>query len=755
MVRIFDGLSKFGLFAILTIFVFAATSTISPGNAQKAAVPAKSSATTAAPKSGPVTPDALVSRLSDEEVRRMLLERLETSSPQGASGREEFNPAVIIYRLQRDLGTLSAELDAIFSSVVELPEIFPRAWRQFTADRKDGGVVWFFFALAISMGFGYLAERAVRTGLLQRQISAFGDKRPDGTRGRAAQLGAMLVTRVALLMVFIAVATTVFLLFFDDGTKDRITFFFYLTATGIFRLSGALSQTFHAPRFPSLRLPKYSDEDAASLHATALITVGFGAFAFFTCALFGTLGVNGEVHELFLILVGTGTTGLLVWSIAKGRAAISSDIAAGALEGTARRTFADLWPWIFAGISIVMWIGLVVTELLRDFVPYGAALFTIGVMAVVPSIDALLVRDTQRLQDAGDDVLSAVARGARLALLAVVVVALSSAWRINPMQMAEAGIGGQFAGAMLQVTLTLLVAYVIWQSLQIYIDRKIAEEDAEMAASGVDPGEMEIGGTGLSRMRTLLPLCRKTVQITLFVIVTMIVLASLGVDIAPILAGAGVVGLAIGFGSQTLVRDIVSGAFFLIDDAFRLGEYIDVGDVKGTVEKMSVRSLRLRHHRGAVHTVPFGEIKTLTNYSRDWAIMKLKFRVPFDTDVRKVKRIFKQIGQELLEHPELADDFIQPFKSQGVMEVDDYGLVLRAKFMSKPGRQFMIRKEAYILVQAAFEEHGIDFAKPEVRVVVGDDDDDRNENDSEKSVATVAAAGAAARIATAPRPVEQ
>lgn len=389
-----------------------------------------------------------------------------------------------------------------------------------------------------------------------------------------------------------------------------------------------------------------------------------------------------------------------------------------------------------------IWCDLVVTELLYEFVPYGAALFTIAVMAVVPSLDALLSRETVRHEQADETVNSAIARGARLLLLVLTVVALSAAWRINPFAMAGSGLGADISGAVLQVTVALLVAYVIWQTIKIFIDRKIAEEDAEMAALGIEPGEMEMGGEGMSRMRTLLPLFRRTVQIILGVIVVMIVLAALGVEIGPVLAGAGVVGLAIGFGSQALIRDIVSGAFFLIDDAFRLGEYIDVGEVKGTVEKMSVRSLRLRHHRGAVHTVPFGEVKTLTNYSRDWAIMKLKFRVPFDADVRQVKKIFKKIGAELMEHPEIGEDFIQPFKSQGVLEVDDYGLVIRAKFMSKPGKQFMIRKEAYIAVQNAFAEHGIEFARPEVRVVVDGDEDD------EEDKAKAAAAGAAARTAT-------
>ncbi len=101
-------------------------------------------------------------------------------------------------------------------------------------------------------------------------------------------------------------------------------------------------------------------------------------------------------------------------------------------------------------------------------------------------------------------------------------------------------------------------------------------------------------------------------------------------------------GIAVGFGAQTLVRDVVSGLFFLMDDAFRKGEYVDIGKVKGTVEGINVRSLVLRHHLGILHTVPYGEISYLSNYSRDWVIVKMEFRVPTDTDVNKVKKIFKQ-----------------------------------------------------------------------------------------------------------------
>lgn len=254
-------------------------------------------------------------------------------------------------------------------------------------------------------------------------------------------------------------------------------------------------------------------------------------------------------------------------------------------------------------------------------------------------------------------------------------------------------------------------------------DRKLAREQT---AAGLDLNSDEamvgeVGGQGGSRLSTVLPLVLGVVQVTIIVLTVLLALAQIGIDITPLLAGAGIVGLAIGFGAQALVRDVVSGVFFLFDDAFRTGEYIEVGDTRGTVEKISIRSVQLRHHRGAVHTVPYGEIPKLTNQSRDWAIMKLRFTVPFDTDTEKVRKIFKRIGQDMLADEEFENDFLQPFKSQGVLEFDDVGIVLRGKFMAKPGKQFTLRKEILKRVQQAFDENGIEFARKEVRVRVPDE----------------------------------
>lgn len=196
----------------------------------------------------------------------------------------------------------------------------------------------------------------------------------------------------------------------------------------------------------------------------------------------------------------------------------------------------------------------------------------------------------------------------------------------------------------------------------------------------------------------------------------MAMLASLGINIGPLIAAASVIGLAIGFGAQTLVADIISGVFFLIDDAFRKGEYIDVGGNTGTVEQISVRSMQLRHHNGPIHTIPYSTISTLTNFSRDWVIMKFELRVHFEQNVEKVRKLIKKVGKELLEDPEHGPQFLDGLKSQGVNRMDDSAFVIRCKFSAKPGNQWALRRVAYAKIQEAFADAGIQFAPK--RVVV-------------------------------------
>jgi small-conductance mechanosensitive channel len=204
-------------------------------------------------------------------------------------------------------------------------------------------------------------------------------------------------------------------------------------------------------------------------------------------------------------------------------------------------------------------------------------------------------------------------------------------------------------------------------------------------------------------------------------VAAMMVLSSLGVEIGPLIAGAGVIGVAVGFGAQAVVKDVISGVFYLLDDAFRVGEYIQSGTYKGTVESFSLRSVRLRHHRGPLYTVPFGELGAVQNMSRDWVIDKNTIGVTYDTDLVLARKLIKDVGKQLQADPEFGPHILEPLKMQGVEQFGDYAIQLRMKMMTRPGEQFPIRRKAFAMIKKAFDENGIKFAFPTVQVAGGEE----------------------------------
>ncbi|MBX6323987.1 MAG: mechanosensitive ion channel family protein, partial [Rhodospirillaceae bacterium] len=305
--------------------------------------------------------------------------------------------------------------------------------------------------------------------------------------------------------------------------------------------------------------------------------------------------------------------------------------------------------------------------------------------------------------------LRAVRLVVRALAAALAVLFLADAFGLGLGAWLETPDGRTAARAGLNIAVTLALALLVWHGVRHFIDRQLAKAEQARPTEGA---AAQFG----TRAETLLPLLRNFVLVVLLVMVTMIVLSSLGIDIGPLIAGAGIVGLAIGFGSQTLVKDIVAGVFFLIDDAFRVGEYVETGDKRGTVEAISLRSLRLRHHRGPLHTIPFGELQAVTNYSRGWVIEKLELNVTYDTDLDKVKRIIKQVSREISEEPEFKRVLLEPPKSQGVDRLADFSMVVRIKFKALPGEQFVLRRELYKRLKRAFDANGISFALPTVTV---------------------------------------
>ena len=296
--------------------------------------------------------------------------------------------------------------------------------------------------------------------------------------------------------------------------------------------------------------------------------------------------------------------------------------------------------------------------------------------------------------------------------------------------------------AIFESLVTISLALIVWRFASSYITRKIKEATPEVPEG--DDGDEEFGGTvAAGRSHTLLPLVRKGLASFLVVMVSLTVLSSLGVNIAPLLAGAGVLGLAIGFGAKKLVSDILSGFFFLLDDAFRVGEYIQAGSIRGTVETITLRNVMLRHHLGMLQVVPYSDLGVVTNYMRGGIVIKFPLEFAYDVDIDLIRRIIKKVGLAMLEDEELKDGFIQPLKSQGVYQIANSVMVIRVKFTAKPGKQFVIKREAFRLLTEAFNSKGIYYAHRKV-IVDFPHDEHRGAVDEETRIKLLEAGAATA-----------
>jgi small-conductance mechanosensitive channel len=251
------------------------------------------------------------------------------------------------------------------------------------------------------------------------------------------------------------------------------------------------------------------------------------------------------------------------------------------------------------------------------------------------------------------------------------------------------------------VAVLALLAHGVWIAIRSVVDHRLAR------IGPVDPHQPPDAS---SRLLTLLPLLRVTTAVLLLVLLVLSSLWALGIEITPLLAGAGVLGIALGFGAQALVRDIIAGIFYLADDAFRVGEYIEgAGNAKGNVERITLRSVALRHHNGPLYFVPYGALGSVRNTSRDWVIDKFNLPLPIDVESEKIRKMIKKVGDDMKEDPVIGPLMLEPLKGK-LYRIDPGVKIFRCKFRSAPGKQFDVRANALKRIEAALRAMGVSFA---------------------------------------------
>jgi small-conductance mechanosensitive channel len=663
----------------------------------------------------------LLNLLGDQDVQQWIAAQKKASptaaKPAASNQFSDLSFVEVTDRIRRHIGDLIAAIPG-------LPAEIEAAASAVGGELMGRGPFWMILLFAIFVAAGFVLQR-IFWHLTQPWRGWLNRAHIDTLRERLVAIATKLGLGIGYVLVFALGSIGAFLLF-DWPPLTRDIVIGYLLAVVICWLARiVLEFLFSSSGTERSGIIPMTGVEAIFWTRRLTYAVGWFAFGWVTVGLLATLGVSRPSQQLVAYLLGLVL--LFIGIEAIWRRPVKSAEAPLADEGRQLGSTARNWLW--SGYFLLLW-TLWVASAMRLFWLAVVVVGLPGAVRLARKAVSNILRASEIKQ--GDQTIpsvlvAVVERGVRVALILAAVFLLTWAWGIDVMAMA-----GQDSFAMRAVrgafsaVVILLLADFVWHIGSTVIDRKLAEANS--------PGEVAIDESRRrARVRTLLPIVRNVFVITIVVVAVLMALSSLGVQIAPLIAGAGVVGVAIGFGAQTVVKDIISGFFYLLDDAFRVGEYIESGSFKGTVESFSLRSVKLRHHRGALYTVPFSELGTVQNQSRDWVIEKITVTVTYDSDVEKARKIVKKIGAELAEDPEFKASTIEPLKMQGIDSFGDSGIMLRMKLKTRPGEQFGIKRKALMMIKQAFAENGIKMAFPTVQIAGGGE-------------GTAAAAAAAAQL---------
>ena len=687
--------------------------------------------------------EGLIGRLENEQQRSQLIEQLRLLLRAGAEqpkapdvdgeglgelGRHVFGSMA---------GDLSLRIETMLASMrpIAVMERFAD-WvaRLFTDPAERDRFFEFAWKLGAILGAGIAAELLVRLAL-RRATQRLAAREATGIAARATQaLLGILMVAIPLAAFAIAASATVPLVAPRPLTAVAVSQ--VVGAYVIARFINGLAALVLAPDGELPRLLRIGQETAAYLNVWIVRFTVIGVYGVFALEAARALGMPFMVHDSLLRLLGLALVALAAIVILQNREAVARWIdpprsrgeddpdaatpsaareGLGRALGLARGYLAAIWHVLaiaYLALGYLVWAFAIAgggAFLLR------ATLITLLTLAVAKGASSLQRRGVARLFSVSQDLATrhpllearanrylSVLRG--LVDLAILVLALSAileAWGLRGFSWITTDVGRAATTRLLALAFFIGAAILAWEVASAVIESRLR---ALAGPSGQGPRSQ--------RLRTFLPLLRNVIFIFIVTIAALLILSELGVNIAPLLAGAGVVGIAIGFGSQTLVKDVISGMFILFEDTVNVGDVVEVDGRTGVVEAVSIRSMRLRDGTGALHTIPFSNVSTVKNMTKDFAWYVFDLGVGYDSDLKQVVEVLRRVDAEARSDPELGRDIIEPMAIDGLDRFADSALIVRARVKTWPGRQWGVGRALNARIKAAFDAAGIDIPYP-------------------------------------------
>ena len=668
----------------------------------------------------------LIKTLEDDTERRKLIGQLEvliaanSKIPSEKVGPPGIGVGAIEFFSGR-MEQLSTEIVAGTRTILDLPNFFSWASKQILDPKRRASWIEVIWKVVLSIVAGFLIERGVRM-VLARPRRVLETKEIDSLWVQVSALLARTALDILPIIGFVA-GSYATLLMVNPGVVSQEVIVALIIANVIVRLAMALARMILAPVAGSLRLVPIKDVDANYLFIWTRRLTEVTVYGYALVQISQFLGLPNEGAETFLKIIGLFIALLLVVFILQNRNLVASWLRGTDLKaGTAspiRIKLADIWhvpALIYVFALYTVW-ALALEDGFSKLLQ--ATVLTVFILVVSQLVRTGINRTSRRIFSLRPEVKQRYptleARANRYQpilekLTSIVVnifagITILEAWGLDAFDWLRTPFGQRVTGSLITIALLLVIAIIIWEITSAVVERYLSRGEGDVSA----------------RSLTILPLLRTAMLVLLVTLVVMVTLSELGLDIGPLLAGAGVIGIAIGFGAQTLVKDIITGLFILVEDHISVGDVVKFGDHAGTVEKLTLRTIQLRDVGGTVHVVPFSAVTTIENMTKGFSRYVFNVGVAYREDTDHVVDVLRELGEELLQDERYKPFILEPLEILGVDSFGDNAVNIKARIKTVPVKQWSIGREFNRRIKIRFDELGIEIPFPHRTIYFGED----------------------------------
>jgi len=693
--------------------------------AQSAAAPAASlSAPAPAAPPAPVSAaelERLVNTLQDDGQRARLIDELRglIAVQRGAEAQaEEAASTTLLGQISQRTEAISQEVLAAAAVVVDVPRLV--TWVEQQASDPVLRDFWLDVGLKLLTTFGLaLAAEWLMRRVLQRPRRSLTNGH-DYLAVRVALMATRALFDALPVLTFAAVAYIILPFIGARFATERVATTLigaYVTA----RILASVARIVLLPRLGPPLFPRLGEETRGYLYVWAKRFIYWTVYGYAITAAAWWLGVPGGIYALLLKSTALVLTVLAVIFVLQNRVAVREWLrgrkqAAGVGEVSSWRVLRDRLAdtWHILAITYIVAIFLVYALRVEGGFVYvlRGTVLTLAILVVARivinltrrasrqgfAIGAELKQKFPTLEQRANRYLPVFSAVIAALIYAFAFLAVLQAWNIAAFAWLDSDFGRRLTTSLISIGTVILIALTVWEVFSSAIERYL---------NAVDQDNVPLARS--ARARTLLPLLRTAMMVVILLLVSLIILSQIGVDIAPLLAGAGVVGLAIGFGSQALVKDVITGLFMLIEDTLAVGDVVDVGKGHlGVVEAISIRTIRLRDGAGAVHSVPFSEVSSVTNLTKDYAYYVSNVAVSYREDPDRVAAVLQEVAGELMRDAAFRPFILEPLEIIGIDKMTELGVTIQSRLKTLPRKQWMVGREFVRRMKQAFDRNGIE-----------------------------------------------